>query len=362
MLSAFALPAQVRSIYGRFNSQKKSVKILLVFAILLLLVNVIHVQLTVSGNFVILPVQNADVRAEVEGIIATIYHEEGENIEKGMPIASLSDRDIRADLEKVKAQIDEKNAQLKLLEAGARPEEITLAKTVVEKTNERLKYARKDLEMDRALMEKEIISAKQFAQSEGLVALREKESQEAKDQLKILLAGSRKEEIDATKAGLGSLQAQERFLDGQLKSLTIVSPISGIVATHKLREKIGQNVNKGDLIAKVYELKTVEAEIAIPEKEFADIRMGQRVLLKAQAFPQEDFDGTVTSIAPIAAKQADRGDERSITVVTRLENSSMLLKPEMSGNAKIYCGEQRLINIIARRFVRFFRVEFWSWW
>jgi multidrug resistance efflux pump len=362
MFAPLSLPPWAHTTYARFKSQRKSVKIILVLSVLLLLGYFISMQLTVSGDFVILPVQNADVRTEVEGIIATIYHDEGDVVEKGMPIADLSGRDVRAELGKVKAQIEEKSAKLKLLEAGARPEELTLAKTVVEKADERLKYAKKDLEMDRTLMEKEIISAKQFAQSEGLVALREKELQEVRDQLKILLAGSRKEEIDATKAELGSLQAQERFLDEQMKSLTIVSPISGIVTTHKLREKIGQNVNKGDLIAKVYELKNVEAEIAIPEKEIADIRMGARVLLKAQAFPQENFEGVITSIAPTAAKQADRGDERSITVVTRLENSSMLLKPEMSGNAKIYCGEQRLISIVARRFVRFFRVEFWSWW
>ena len=337
-------------------------KIAILFAIAGIFSLVYKTDLKISGPFVILPLQNADVRTEVEGIIATIFHDEGDVVEKGMPIAYLSDRDLRAELGKVTAQTEEKSAKLKLLEAGARPEELTLARTVVEKAGDQLKFARKDLEMDRTLMEKEIISAKQFAQSEGVVSLREKEWQEASDRLKILLAGNRKEEIDATKAELGSLAAQERFLEEQLKSLTIVSPIAGIVTTHKLREKIGQNVNKGDLIAKVYELKDVEAEIAIPEKEIADVTTGQRVLLKAQAFPQEDFEGVVTSIAPIANKQADRGDERSITVVTRLGNASMLLKPEMSGNAKIYCGEQRLISIIARRFVRFFRVEFWSWW
>src|ERR1051326_3727050 len=96
--------------------------------------------------------------------------------------------------------------------------------------------------MDRVLKEKEIISAKQYAQSEGLVGLREKELQEAQDQLQILLAGSRREEIDATKAELGSLQAQERFLNGQLNLLTILSPISGTITTRKLHEKIGQRI------------------------------------------------------------------------------------------------------------------------
>jgi hypothetical protein len=31
----------------------------------------------------------------------------------------------------------------------------------------------------------------------------------------------------------------------------------------------------------------------------------------------------------------------------------------MTGNAKIYCGEQRLLDLATRRLVRFI---FWSWW
>jgi len=34
----------------------------------------------------------------------------------------------------------------------------------------------------------------------------------------------------------------------------------------------------------------------------------------------------------------------------------------MSGNAKISCGVRRLYEIVFRRFIRFIRVEFWSWW
>jgi len=34
----------------------------------------------------------------------------------------------------------------------------------------------------------------------------------------------------------------------------------------------------------------------------------------------------------------------------------------MSGNAKIYFGERRLIDLVTRRIVRYLRVEFWSSW
>ena len=51
-----------------------------------------------------------------------------------------------------------------------------------------------------------------------------------------------------------------------------------------------------------------------------------------------------------------------VLVSTELNNTPLLLKPEMTGHAKIYCGQQRLIDIVMRRLIRFLRVEFWSWW
>ena len=68
------------------------------------------------------------------------------------------------------------------------------------------------------------------------------------------------------------------------------------------------------------------------------------------------------SIAPIATRQDEWRAGRTVLVTTRLDNDALLLKPEMSGNAKIYCGERRLMDLVTRRIVRYLRVEFWSSW
>ena len=135
-----------------------------------------------------------------------------------------------------------------------------------------------------------------------------------------------------------------------------------MITTHKLREKIGENVKKGDLIAAVNAVKTVAVEIAVPEKEIADVKLGQKVVLKARAYPRTTFEGQVIAVAPIVTKQTDWQPERTVLVTTRLDNTAGLLKPEMTGNAKVYCGKQRAIDLVLRRIVRYLRVEFWSWW
>jgi multidrug resistance efflux pump len=207
-----------------------------------------------------------------------------------------------------------------------------------------------------------LVSRKQFDEAEELMTVRGTELKGAESKLGVLLAGSRKEEIDAVRAELSRLEVQRRFLQGQLGLVNVVSPVSGVITTHDLKEKIGLHVKKGDLIAEVHELKSVKAEIAVPEKEFADVRAGQKVRLKARAYSGLSFEGTVTSIAPVATKGKEQWEPRTISVTTEMENPSLLLKPEMTGNAKIFCGQRRLLDLLTRRVARYIRVEFWSWW
>jgi len=318
--------------------------------------------LKVSGEFRILPIHNAEVRADVEGIIEEIVHDEGDEVKAGDLIVRLSDRDYQADLSKVRAEIAEKSAQLRMLKAGPRAEEIELARTTVVKGEERVKYAESFLAMEKTLYEEKLSSKKDYEEAAELAALRRKEVEESKGTLKVLLAGSRPETIEATEAEVARLTSQQKYLADQLQRLQIVSPISGVITTHRLRDKLGATMRKGDLVAEVNEMKTVTAEISIPEKEISDVKLGMPVVLKARAHLNSRFQGQVFSISPVASKPSEGIVQREFLVVTRLENGDFSLKPEMTGNAKIYCGQRRLYEIVFRRLIRFVRVEFWSWW
>jgi len=354
--------AWFRTAGENFTPLKRLLKISIVLAVLAGGLFFLHLELMVSGEFTILPVHNADVRAEVEEIITNVFVDEGDTVHQGDPIVQLSDRALNAELQKTKSELEEIRAKLKLLRAGPRPEEVKLAKTRVAKAEERLHFAEKNLERNQTLFERELLSQKELEQSQELVSIREKELEEEKSNLNILLAGSRLEEIEALEAGLQALTVQAHYLETQLQLLTIRSPASGVITTPKLKEKIGQHVTKGDFIAKVHEMKTVTVEISVSEKDIAEVRMGQPVVVKARAYPQLSFLGSVASIAPVAMQEDQGRQERTIVVRANLDNSQMLLKPGMSGHAKIYCGQHPILNLLIRRILHFIRVEVWSWW
>jgi putative peptide zinc metalloprotease protein len=418
-----SLPTKFRTSHLTLASMPRPTKLLILFLTALVVLFLGRMELKVSGEFRVLPIHNFDVRAEVEGIIDEIYADEGDMVNKGVMIARLSDRDPQAELRKIVAEIDEKRAKLKMLKAGTRREEIELtrmeagtaktrveealkyyqeakhmqlerlskAKAAVEKAKERVKYADQRLSMFKTLFAKEMISLKEFQEAEENAAVRSKELEEAEAELKLvladdlgeirkalkiaekeieekqwklklLLAGSRPEEIEATEAEISRLEAQRQYTAEQLQLLRVVSPISGLITTPKLKEKIGQNVRKGDLIAQVHELKTIRAEISVSENEIGDVQVGQEVVLKARAYPHKSFYGKISSLATTAVKGDNGYPTRSVLVVTEIANDALLLKPEMTGNAKIYCDKRSIIDLVTRRFVRYLRVEFWSWW
>ena len=396
-----------------------------------------HSELRVSGPFNILPEENDDVRAPVEAVVDTIYVDEGDEVRKGDLIAQLSEVDLRAELRKTEADLAAKQARLNMLIVGTRPEEIELARkavetsatkaqqaldlynqakrsreerlalaeTTIKKGEERLLYGQKSLQMQEELIKeglgsihqvdeaaeqvavrrreleearalRQVILAEDLAEIRKDVAITEKEAKEAEAKLQILMAGARKEEIEALQAELTSSETQRAFLQQQLEGTRVLSPATGIVATPSrlLKELNRQLVKKGDLIAKVYALNKVSAQILISEKEIAGIAVGQKVELRARAYPSETFEGIVTSIAtsaqgtsgseeaPATTSATSATGSKTIVVTTEIENQSLLLKPGMTGQAKIFCGRRSVRDLATRRAAQTLKVDFWSWW
>jgi multidrug resistance efflux pump len=227
------------------------------------------------------------------------------------------------------------------------------------------------------------VSRQEVEAAQDLVTTGEIDVADARARLELLRRRSRPEDIEAARARLASLEAQQRFLEGEVHELTVVSPASGVVATpsRQLTEMRGQLVARGALIAKVYDFSTVRAQLVVSEKDIADVRVGQPVALRTRAYPDVAFRGTVTAIATEVAPTSSSSAQsttgtsspgssttlpgsasRTFVVTTQIDNRDLLLKPGMTGQGKIYAGQRSIIGLITRRLARTFKVEFWSWW
>lgn len=355
-----------------------SVRLAVVGAIGVLLFAV-RIELRVAGSVDILPLHNADVRADIDGTVAEVYVDEGDHVEEGDLIARLYDHDNRAELQKTKAEIQKAQAELDELVAGPTKEEIEVARSAVASARRELEFARNNLARTKTLFEREVVSQKEYDAARETVAKGENRLTEAKSELDVLLAGTREEAVRGARAELERLRVQRQYLQEQVERARVRSPATGIVTTptRQLDGMRGKAVSKGGLIAKVHQLDTVTVEATVSEKEMADVKIGQTIGVKPRAYPNRVFYGKVQKIASTTvgssaassdgsdggnADSTSAGSATTIRLTTELDNDAGLLKPGMTGMAKVYCGERRIIDLIIRRLSRTFRVEFWSWY
>jgi len=337
----------------------------------------VHLQLRIAGPFTVLPEENADVRAGVDGIVEEVRVQEGDQVKAGDVIARLADKDVRAELLQTAAQVREAQANVRRLQAGTTAESIAVARAAVSKAQDAVKFAQAKLARSKQLFDRQALAPQEFEAAQEQAATADNDLAETRGQLRVFLRGNRPEEIEAAKAQVDRLEAQQHLLQTQLGLLDVVSPATGVVATpaRELKEMQGQFVTKGALIAKVYAVKTVTGQIVITEKEIGDVQVGQPVALKSRAYPDMVFHGTVTTIATAAEGISSTSTEataaktaatttsvRTFVVTTQIDNRSGLLKPGMTGLAKVVGGDRRVVDLVTRRLAHTFKVEFWSWW
>jgi multidrug resistance efflux pump len=342
-----------------------------VFAVALL--GVVPVDLKVRGPFRTLPHQNADVRALVDGIVAEVAMEEGQAVRAGDVLARLSSVDLDAQAGVLDARIEQARAQLRLLLDGPRPEDVKVAAAALETAAGHLPYARDRLAMNRTLCEGGIISRQELQLSEEQAVTAQHEVDEARERLRAVSTGARPDDIDAARANLNALVVERQALEDRRGKLVLRSPCAGVVATPalELHDLLHRHVGPGDLVAKVYDDRAMTAEIGVSEQDIADVHVGQPVMLRARAQPGVTFHGTVQALG-VAALPASGGTgagsadapavaARSVLVRTSIDNRDLLLRPEMTGQAKIVCGRQNGFGLAARAIARTFKVEFWAW-
>ncbi len=145
--------------------------------------------------------------------------------------------------------------------------------------------------------------------------------------------GARPEQIDAAQAQVDVAQAQVDALDIQLSKMVIYSPWDGIVLNRSV--ETGETVLPGTKLVEIGQLDKLELTIYIEETRLGLLDLGQRVMVRVDAYPNRVFEGTVLRVADEAEftpSNIQLKDDRAklvFALTIRLENSDLALKPGM---------------------------------
>jgi HlyD family secretion protein len=292
------------------------------------------------------------VAPEVGGRIVEMTIAEGDRVKQGDVIARLDTRDVDLALQRAQAERSQADAQLRLLQAGARPEDIRQAQAQAAAAAADVAAAQADLaaaEMDLQRFERLLHSnsgsqkqrddaATRSQMARDRVAAARARETAAREAVSRLRAGSRREEIEGARARVAGVDAQIATLQKSRGDAIVAAPISGVV-TERLLDP-GEIVSPRAPIAVLTDLDHAWAEVFVDEPMIPRVRLGQ----SATVFTDAGGPGLPGKVSYVASKaeftprNVQTAEDRSklvYRVKIAVDNRSGILKQGMPVEAEI---------------------------
>ncbi|MGY0571732.1 efflux RND transporter periplasmic adaptor subunit [Bradyrhizobium sp. RDM12] len=128
--------------------------------------------------------------------------------------------------------------------------------------------------------------------------------------------------VDSAQAAYDQALAGIAKTEALISQKLVRAPFSGDLGVRKV--EVGQYLTAGTAIVSLTDLSELWANFTVTEKDSGNLKVGQLVRLKVDAYPGRTFDGKITTIEPQIA-----ADTRNIRVQATVSNPEKILKPGM---------------------------------
>lgn len=282
------------------------------------------------------------ISSQVSGQIIGLLKDEGDRVKKGDTLCVIDTSSCKLQLSQAEAALKMAEAQLALLLNGARKEDIKQAEEVLKQAEANFNSARTDFERIKNLFETGAVNKKQLDDAETRYQIMSAQYNSAKENLRKLKNIARPEEIKQAEANVEKAKASVNLLKKSLNDCFVVSPIDGFVVK-KFIEK-GETVTMLSALFKISDLSRVKMSVYIPETDLPKIKLGQKVDVTVDAYPDRTFEGRIIYISPEAEftpKNIQTRDERTklvFEVKIEIPNPDFVLKTGIPADATIQLG------------------------
>jgi HlyD family secretion protein len=246
---------------------------------------------------------NVDIREvnlgfRVGGRLKEVLRDEGDATKTGETMARLDDGPYRHQLDESRGQVSSLQAHLDLLQAGNRPQEIEQARAQVHEREVTLANAERIYKRQRELFANRTVSVQERDDAEAAYREAEARLQSTREQLNLLQAGFRVEEIAQAKADLARAQAEQAAAELQLEDTTLEAPADGVVLTRA--QEPGAILQTGTTVFTLSLQKPVWVRAYISEPDLGRIHPGMKVGVYSDSAPARPYAGTIGYISPRA--------------------------------------------------------------
>ncbi len=334
-----------------------------------------------GGDCRVVPKDERGVRALIGDEIAAVHVAQGQEIPAGYVVATLAAREEESEVEIARAGLEKAQADLDLLRAGSRPEDLQIAELKAVLWEVQMAFREADLARVKKLHTTNAATPQELERSQKGHDSTKQLAAVSQEQLAKTKAGARAEQIRAAEATVEAAQAALNKAEKLWALRHVTTPIAGRVATLHVGARQGQVANPGDLIAVVQDTSKLHLEVQAQEATAVYLKPGMTAKVRLNGTYGDLLTGKVVSIGDLAARRTvvttppartDReelqeeimrtGEEpHFVPVVVELDPHQVPLSPGMTGYARIVVAPDYFWNVLKNPIVRFFRVDVWSW-
>lgn len=245
------------------------------------------------------------MKAEVGGMVKTLYAAEGRHVKEGDLLIELDDREYRLNLERLEAQRLRYLSEL-FLERQFSVAEEPPAPAIVDR------LAKAQTAYDRV--------AEGF--KAGVASQADLEKAQAALELALIEAGRKKDEVQAATKGLTQAEVDVKIARLSLEKTRIRAPFAGILTDIKISPK--ERLDAGRDLFTLVDISRIKVKAKVLESEVGKVVAGREVDLRFSAFPGRAFRGRIEAVSPVI----DAAD-KTCGVYVAMDNPSEEIKPGM---------------------------------
>jgi HlyD family secretion protein len=274
--------------------------------------------------------------SKVGGQLIEAPFEEGDHVSQGDVVARLETIDAELRLARARAVAGSADAQLRLLLAGSRAEDLRRAEDQLGQARAELEAAARDFDRLDGLAERGSTTVKARDDAATRREIAQRAVAAARAQLDKLVSGPRSQEIEAARAQRAAAEAEVDAIRQQIADATVLAPRAGVLV-ERVAEP-GEILPPGAVIAVLVDLARPWLDVWVGEPSLARIRFGDPVEVRVDGHEQS-LEGTVAYISDVAEftpKNVQTPEERAklvFRVKIALDNREGLFKPGMPADA-----------------------------
>lgn len=259
-----------------------------------------NINTTVTATGTLEPITQVDVGTQVSGTISKIYVDYNSVVTKGMLLAELDQKLLKA--------------------------ELTSQEATMESCKSEYEYQKKNFNRISGLHEKKLISDTEF--------------EEAQYKYETAAKAYEKAQADMVKS--------KQNLDYAI----ITSPIDGVVLSKEVEEgqTVAASFETPTMFTIADDLRKMQVIADVDEADIGQVEEGQRVTFTVDAYPNDTFEGNVTQVR---LQPTTENNVVTYEVVISAPNPDLKLKPGLTANITIYTMEKNNIFLAPMRTFRF---------